>query len=488
MTASKATRRLPGRPRSLPEKDLQRLRAELARPPSKLGFSQASWSGKLLAQHLHDHYGVVLGARQCRRILRTSEPDRRDRRRQIRRAQESSAPTPGLGVTNRPSSVPPNSDHANKEIALRRIKRICSSGLPLYPLARALFELMGDAIPHGANRVLLADDGHHPDHYITSPSELAKWNPVYKHFYLDSPPQVSGVIPVPSVLQGKVVRTHEEVALPHFYRSEGYNECMRHIAFHHGLFINLRDHLGLSGAYPIWRGADMKPFTADDVRFAQAAAPYIAHALSVAMRAPSPPERSSDFAPLEDWSEGVIVLGRGGRVIAADAMAQAIFQEMALFDGYSMDSFAHQRLAAALGYIDQTLRSIFEDRADPWTIVHSPSVRLYSHRIGLVLKLRGVVVDGETDRRQVVVLVEAGEHADHRRRRIMDRYGLSPRLMELLGLIASGLSSPEAAGRMGLSKFTLQDYLHRLMERLQLPDRASLRRFAEQLRFTEQGH
>jgi len=50
-------------------------------------------------------------------------------------------------MTNRPNSVPPNSDQGNKEIALRRIKRICSSGLPLYPLARALFELQGDAVP-----------------------------------------------------------------------------------------------------------------------------------------------------------------------------------------------------------------------------------------------------------------------------------------------------------------------------------------------------
>ncbi len=484
MTASTAARRLPGRPRSLAEDALERLRAELARPPSQLGFSQASWSGKLLAQHLRDHYGVVLGARQCRRILRTSEADRRGRPRQIRRAQESSAPTPGLGVTNRPNSAPTNSDHANKEIALRRIKRICSSGLPLYPLARALFELMGDAIPHGANRVLLADDGHHPDHYITSPRELAKWNPVYKHFYLDSPPQVSGVIPVASVLQGKLVRTHEEVALPHFYRSEGYNECMRHIGFHHGLFLNLRDHLGPSGAYPIWRSAEMKPFTVDDVRFAQAAAPYIAHALSVASRIESLPQSAGEFAPLEDLGEGVIILSRGGRVIAADATARAIFQELALFDGYSADAFAHQRLQTALAYIDQTLRAIFEDRADPWNILHSPAVRLYSHRIGLVLKLRGVVVDDETDQHQVVVLVEAGEHAEHRRRRIMDRYGLSPRLMELLSLMASGLSTSEVAGRMGLSRFTLKDYLHRLMERLQLPDRTELRRFAVQLSAT----
>ena len=479
MTALKAARRLPGRPRSLPDKDLQRLRAELARPPSQLGFPHASWSGELLVQHLRDHYDVVLGARQCRRILRTIQPDRRAGSSQIR-AAEATAQIPAPEATNHPS-VPSNSDRASKEIALRRIKRICSSGLPLYPLALGLFELLGDAIPHGANRVLLADDGHHPDRYVTSSSELAQWAPLHKLFYVDSPPQVSGTIPMLSILQEGVVRTHEEVALPHFYRSVGYNECMRHIGFHHALFINLRDHLGLSGCYPMWRNAEMRPFTADDVRFAQAAAPYIAHALSVASRIAAPPERSREFAPLADLGEGVIILSRGGRVIAADATARAIFQELALFDGYSVSSFARERLQTALAYIEQTLRSIFEDRADPWNILHSPAVRLYSHRIGLVLKLRGVVVDGEAGQNQVVVMVEAGEHAKHRRRRIMDRYGLSPRLMELLGLMGSGLSGAEAAGRMGLSRFTVKDYVHRLMERLQLPDRASLRRFAGQL-------
>ena len=482
MAASKAARRLPGRPRRLPQEDLQRLRAELARPPSKLGFAQASsWSGKLLAQHLRDHYGVVLGTRQCRRILQTIETDRPDRPGPIARAQQSAAPVTAPEVNDRPNFARPNSDHANKEIALRRIKRICSSGLPLYPLARALFELIGDAIPHGANRVLLADDGHHPDRYVTSSSELARWTPVHKHFFIDSPPQVSGTIPVPSILRGGVVWTHEEIVLPHFYRSEGYNECMRHIGFHHALMINLRDHLELSGNYPLWRSVDMKPFNADDVRFAQAAAPYIAHALSVAARRASPPERSSKFAPLDDWGEGVIVMGRDRHVTAVDAMARAIFQELALFDGYTANFFDQQQVQTALGYIEQTLRSVFEDRTDPWTNPNSPAVQLYNHRIGLVLQLRGILVDGDSKIDQVVVLVKAGEHPEHRRRRIMYRYGLTPRLMDLLTLIGSGLSTADAAARMGLSKFTVNDYINRLIERLQLPDRTSLRRFAAEL-------
>ena len=74
--------------------------------------------------------------------------------------------------------------------------------------------------------------------------------------------------------------------------------------------------------------------------------------------------------------------------------------------------------------------------------------------------------------------MQAGENAEHRHRRVMFRYGLTPRLMELLALIGSGLGNAEAGARMGLSRFTVKDYVHRLMERLQLPDKASLRRFA----------
>lgn len=288
-----------------------------------------------------------------------------------------------------------NSDHSNKAAALARIKRICSSGLPLYPLSRALFDVLGDAIPHGANRVLLADDdGRHPDRYLLSSSELAQWGPIHKHFYVDSPPRISGTVPAQTILQGKIVWRHEEVALPHFYRSEGYNECMRHIGFHHVLMINLRDHLGMSGCYPLWRSADMKPFTADDVRFAQAAAPYIAHALSVASRIPAQRGEPTVLSALEDLGQGVIVIGCGGRVIAVDATARAIFQELALFDGYPVDIFARHRLYPALAYIEQTLRSVFEHCTDPWTNPNSPALKLYSHRIGLVLKLRGIAVDG----------------------------------------------------------------------------------------------
>ena len=231
MAASKAARRLPGRPRRLPEEDLQRLRAELARPPSKLGFPQARrgaancWSSTCATTmtSCSGRANAAASFEQSKRIATTVPAKSDGRKNRPRKFLPPERP-----IAHRCAA---NSDHASKEIALRRIKRICSSGLPLYPLARALFELIGDAIPQGANRVLMADDGRHPDRYVTSSSELARWTPVHKHFFIDSPPQVSGTIPVPSILQGGVVRTHEEIVLPHFHRSEGYNECLRHIGF-----------------------------------------------------------------------------------------------------------------------------------------------------------------------------------------------------------------------------------------------------------------
>lgn len=66
-----------GRPGRLTPKLLAQLAHELDAAPRACGapgselpqHREARWTGKLLARHLEQHYGVLLGDRQCQRLL-----------------------------------------------------------------------------------------------------------------------------------------------------------------------------------------------------------------------------------------------------------------------------------------------------------------------------------------------------------------------------------------------------------------------------------
>ena len=60
----------PGRPPKLSSDEWQRLRTELANPPSTYGLDGKKWQGKLLQTHLSNHYGIDFSLRQCQRLLK----------------------------------------------------------------------------------------------------------------------------------------------------------------------------------------------------------------------------------------------------------------------------------------------------------------------------------------------------------------------------------------------------------------------------------
>jgi transposase len=59
----------PGRPRSLDQRQWQRLQREVRRDPQEFGHAQGLWDGRLLSEHLKKHYAIRLGARQCQRMF-----------------------------------------------------------------------------------------------------------------------------------------------------------------------------------------------------------------------------------------------------------------------------------------------------------------------------------------------------------------------------------------------------------------------------------
>ncbi|MFA6031042.1 MAG: helix-turn-helix domain-containing protein [Elusimicrobiota bacterium] len=59
----------PGRPSLLDPAARARLREELRALPSRWGWPAGRWSGRVLQSHLMTRFGVLLGVRQCQRVL-----------------------------------------------------------------------------------------------------------------------------------------------------------------------------------------------------------------------------------------------------------------------------------------------------------------------------------------------------------------------------------------------------------------------------------
>jgi transposase len=60
----------PGRPRSLTPQQWKLLGKDLRKSPDEFGLTGHLWDGKLLSEHLHRHYDVTLGIRQCQRLFK----------------------------------------------------------------------------------------------------------------------------------------------------------------------------------------------------------------------------------------------------------------------------------------------------------------------------------------------------------------------------------------------------------------------------------
>ena len=83
------------------------------------------------------------------------------------------------------------SDSRSKARALGRIKRLASSGLPLDPFVRSVFELINDAVPTSPNRAIHVG-GERSDAYICTTPETEAIIPLQNRYFVESPPEISG--------------------------------------------------------------------------------------------------------------------------------------------------------------------------------------------------------------------------------------------------------------------------------------------------------
>ncbi len=370
------------------------------------------------------------------------------------------------------------SDTRNKEVALGRIKRLASSGLPLEPFVRSIFELINDAVPNSPNRSLHVGEGR-SDAYIWSTPEVGANISLNNRYFVNSSPEISGMKfridmhTLQHVLPSKTIWSHRDVFLPEFDRAEGFNETYRPLGWHHSLAVTFCEAYSYIGYCGIWRTVDQKPFGHEDVTFLKAAAPHVAHGLKAAKLLVERPTLDDGFAPFAGWGSGVILLDQSGHPIAMDSSARQIFHQIGVFDGIGSDAFAARSIRSALDYVMLTLRQIFREPEGGSFNGSAPVYRLYHHWTGVVLKLRGVRMASTDGREYTSVLLERGETAAARQRRVQFRWGLSDREAEVLALIGQGKTGPEISIILNISHDTARKHTSRILEKLGVETRAA---------------
>jgi DNA-binding CsgD family transcriptional regulator len=367
------------------------------------------------------------------------------------------------------------SDARNKEIALIRIKRLASSGLELHPFVETLFELMNDGVPHNPNRVVFLEGYHHDQPVvICSTRETEAILPLHrKYFGGRQPLEKSGVrlemgSPYFYAMGARTIWTTEDVFAHNFYESEGFNVVYRPLGYRTLAWVTFTEDGRPLGGYPMWRGADQRPFSREDFAFFEAAAPHISHGLRVA-KARAAREEHDDFLPSSLWGTGIVLMDTRGKVIALDDQARDTFAHVGGLDGIHVQSF-HDRIGEGLEYVCRTLTGIFGKDS----ITASPPVTaVFPHWSGIKLRVRGTLVNGPDGRRYLTVLTERGETSSQRRRRFAARYGLSPREAEVLELVSTGKTNYEIGRIMDRSPLTVNKHFERVLDALGVKTRTA---------------
>jgi DNA-binding CsgD family transcriptional regulator len=369
-------------------------------------------------------------------------------------------------------------DMRRKELALSRIKRLASSGLPLEPLVRSVFDRVNDAIPSSPHRAIHVG-GERADAYICATPETESIIPLHNRYFVESPPRVSGtrfridLNTLLNILPTKTIWQQHDSFETNFHRAEGFNEAYRPLGWHHILSVIFQEVGSYVGYYGIWRSADQKPFSSDDIAFLTAAAPHITNGIKTAQLMQLDQSDRGGFAAVPGWGSGVILMDRDGKPIAMDATARLIFQQMGVFDGVAADAFASRPVRYALDYVSHTLNNIFHEPEDGSSTADAPVYRLYHHRTGIVLKLRGVQMLSSEGLEYSTVLIERGETFESRRRRLQIRWGLSEREANVLSLIAEAKTGPEIAILLYISHDTVRKHTSHILEKLGVETRAA---------------
>jgi DNA-binding CsgD family transcriptional regulator len=194
-----------------------------------------------------------------------------------------------------------------------------------------------------------------------------------------------------------------------------------------------------------------KPFTEADRAFLRASAPLAGAALRRALLE-EPAHTDPNRGP------GVVLLDRTGSVLSATAEADAWLTEL------SAVGWKHSRtivvfpelLLTSLGTPTETdprpRRARLRTPSGTWLIAHAAPL---------------------VDTDQAVIVIEPAK-ASEIAPIVVEAYGLTGREVEVTRLVARGLSTETIAARLHLSRWTVQDHLKAIFEKVDVSSRAEL--------------
>src|SRR3954447_25665939 len=237
-------------------------------------------------------------------------------------------------------------------------------------------------------------------------------------------------------------------------RSERHREIRSPNGFGDELRAALADGQATWGALTLLRGSDTKPFSPADAVLVAEVTHHLAEGLRRAMLlAPATPEPS----PGED-AAGVIVLAADGSTALADDAAAAWIDEWG----------ANGSVPPVVNAVAAQARSVAAGEAHDGRIARA-RVRATSGRWLVV----GASVLGEQPGVQVAVMIEPA-HPHELAPLIAEACGLTEREREVTQLVALGLSTDAMADRLYLSRWTVQDHLKAIFEKVGVATRGEL--------------
>jgi DNA-binding CsgD family transcriptional regulator len=212
------------------------------------------------------------------------------------------------------------------------------------------------------------------------------------------------------------------------------------------------------GILQLNRRAGAPPFGEGDIAFLQAVAPLAGAALRRALL-----EEPAATDPAR--GPGVVLLQADGTVLSATAEADAWLEELgAGWRSNGLDMLVHPEL------LTLSLATLDDDNVAP------ARVRLRTDN-GTWLVANASALRGTG---QVALVIEPAKASDIAPI-VVEAYGLTPREVEVTRLVARGLSTPEIATTMLLSRHTIGGHLKAIFEKVGVCSRGELtsRLFAE---------